>query len=474
MDSQSNHDKESLKRLSHYTREGGFSAAGSQIVNSYSTPLALSFKATHYEVGLLSSLQSFAGMIALIPGAKILERLHSRKTVWLFSSILYRLFWIPLILLPFFVQGRSESAVYLIIISLALSHFFIAFRYPAWSSLMADVVPRQLRGRFFGRRNMITGVFGLLAILAAGQVLILFGFGWLFLLASAVGFIAVYFIRKIQEPPFKPKFFYKKNFSFSLGDISRSIAVNRNFFVFTLFIFALHFSVRFTSPFFTVYMLQNLGIGYFWFTIAEVMRKLVEVCGHPYWGRLSDRIGEKHLIGITTILITFIPLAWLFTFSPLQAVLVSMLEGFAWSGFDLNSFSFSIGSSPEKEKPRFLAFHHTVKESALLSGALSGGIAAESLKDSSLFWLSGLQILFLLGFFLRSASLVFIPYLKDPRFANMSVRGIFWRVVLFYPARGFLSWLKFIAKKLLKAKRLNRDISESLKTLNYKIRLKRG
>ncbi|MBI4021532.1 MAG: MFS transporter [Candidatus Aenigmarchaeota archaeon] len=459
------------RNLKNYDRQGAFSTAGTQIVNTYATPLALSYRASHYEIGLLSSLISFASMIALIPGAKMIERIGSRKTVWVAASLLSRLFWIPLAALPFFIpQGPSTFAVYVIIASLAASSFCLGFRWPAQSSMMADAVPRATRGRYFGKRNMIMGVSGLVSLLVAGQVLLVYGFGALFLVAVAVGMVSTFFIALIFETPFRSAFFYRRTFNLGIRDLPRSLAVNRNFFLFTVFILLFHFSVRITSPFFTVFMLEDLAIGYFWFAIAAVLRSGVEIFSHPYWGRLADRIGEKHMIRISSILIVVIPLAWVFAANPLEAVVIEMLSGFAWSAFDLSSFTMLIGVTPDRQRPRFLAIHNTLKELALLTGALVGGVLAQSFQGSTFLWFAGLQLLFLVGFVLRAGVLVLVPLLRDPRISR-SGNGLFWEVVVFAPSRGVFnqSWR---VVRVFKEKKVNRVISGAITKVNDKRRLR--
>lgn len=317
---------------------------------------------------------------------------------------------------------------------------------------------------------MIMGVSGLVSLLVAGQVLLVYGFGALFLVAVAVGMVSTFFIALIFETPFRSAFFYRRTFNLGIRDLPRSLAVNRNFFLFTVFILLFHFSVRITSPFFTVFMLEDLAIGYFWFAIAAVLRSGVEIFSHPYWGRLADRIGEKHMIRISSILIVVIPLAWVFAANPLEAVVIEMLSGFAWSAFDLSSFTMLIGVTPDRQRPRFLAIHNTLKELALLTGALVGGVLAQSFQGSTFLWFAGLQLLFLVGFVLRAGVLVLVPLLRDPRISR-SGNGLFWEVVVFAPSRGVFnqSWR---VVRVFKEKKVNRVISGAITKVNDKRRLR--
>jgi len=74
---------------------------------------------------------------------------------------------------------------------------------------MADLVPRQIRGRYFSQRNRFAGGFAIGVSLLGGIVLDFFrekdsaydGYLALFLLACTAGLAAFFFLGKQPEPP---------------------------------------------------------------------------------------------------------------------------------------------------------------------------------------------------------------------------------------------------------------------------------
>ncbi len=427
-------EKTVAEKSMHYsTVEGAFTGSSSTIMDSYIIPFALSLQATNIEIGLLNSMKQLAGTVAQIPGAT-LPNYVSRKTLWNVSAVMSRLLLIPVILLPFF-----GSSMLLLIALIALYQFFTSMRTPSWTSLMADIVPRDMRGRYFGRRNMIIGVAGLATAIAAGNVVGLAGFQFIFAAAAAMGFVSIYYFRRIFESTFTRAYHYTHSLSFSPSDLMRAVRINNNFVFLTLFLGIMSFAVNIAAPFFIVYQLRDLGIGYGWFTVALAFNALIALIAQPYWGRLSDRYGEKKILAVTGLLAALVPFVWLFVYSPVTVVLAEGFSGFAWAGFDLVAFNFVIAITPAEKRTSYVANHAFFRGIAVVAGALVGGIAAEHLSSSSFFWLAGLQIVFLISFFLRVLALLIVPKLKDAAVRDsdiIPIRQLLWQAVAVEPVRG--------------------------------------
>ena len=127
------------------------------------------------------------GNIAQIPTAYFLETRGHLKSVFLISGF-FRLLWIPITLVPFFIPGLHRPERLAIVTALiavwAGTNAMVGVTFNSW---MGGLVPDGIRGRFFARRYMIYTIVGALAGLAAGKFLdrvpgftgfaILFGIG---------------------------------------------------------------------------------------------------------------------------------------------------------------------------------------------------------------------------------------------------------------------------------------------------------
>lgn len=429
------YDEITKRSMRYSTMEGAFNSAGASIASTFITPFALALKATSNDIALLSSVRMLGETLAQIPGA-LLTRYFSRKTIWTMSSLVSRLLWIPVILLPFVNAGNP---VHVFIALLFAISFFTALRAPAWSSLMGDIVPDEMRGSYFGRRNMLAGLAGLTATLAAGALLADYGFSFVFVLSVILGLLSIYFFAKMYEPPTPVIYHYRHSFTLNISDIITSVRVNRNFVVFTLFMASMSLAVNVAAPFFAVYMLRDLNISYLWFGALVAFEALVTLIFQPYWGKLSDRYGERKILAVTGAMVCIVPFAWLFVSSPFHILAVNFISSFAWSGFDLAAFNFLLAVTPSDKRPQYVANSMFLRGIATVAGMMAGGYLAMRVESSSLLWLYGLQIIFLASFLLRAVSLALMAFVRDVGVRQsdiIPVRYVFWRAVAVEPAQG--------------------------------------
>src|SRR5512136_66972 len=156
--------------LSWFFFDGLYASGSDNIVITYLTLYILALGATSAQVGLMSSFSSLSAALLLLPGAILVERYGHRKGLILFlGGGMARLMILILALLPLFTSG--QSIVLLAIFLSVLRDAFGNLAFPAWISLTADIVPMEGRGRYFGSRNFIMGITGMLAILLVGELI---------------------------------------------------------------------------------------------------------------------------------------------------------------------------------------------------------------------------------------------------------------------------------------------------------------
>src|SRR5690606_39117322 len=131
----------------------------------------------------------------------------SRKLVVLLSGGgLGRLCVLAMALIPV-VLADHRAVVPLIVLS-GVRWFAGSVGHPAWVSLLADIVPVDLRRIYVSRRMLGIAVVAAIGaplmgflIRALGGVSSVEAFQWAFLLAAALGFVSTFFYSRIEEPP---------------------------------------------------------------------------------------------------------------------------------------------------------------------------------------------------------------------------------------------------------------------------------
>ena len=120
--------------------EGLTSNVSESFVTNFVNPFALALGATNTQIGWLSSLSNLGAALALFPGARLVERTGHRKWIALLSGgVAGRLLLLAIALSPLLFHG--QGAIYAFIALVALRAFLGQLGYPAWSALVADLVP---------------------------------------------------------------------------------------------------------------------------------------------------------------------------------------------------------------------------------------------------------------------------------------------------------------------------------------------
>ena len=424
--------------------DGIFASCMVGLTTDYITPYALVLKATVRQIGVLSAIPNFFSSLMQLGSADLTDKLTSRKKIINIFVLLHVLMGIPIILIPYIFR---QNAVLFLIIFVTLFTGFNAFTAPAWSSLMSDHVPYKSRGRYFGWRSRIFGIVTIISSFFAGVTLFLFkhnvlkGFLIVFSIAFICRFISWYFLTKMYEPPFR----LKKEAYFSFLDFIKR-AKESNFAKFVMFVAGLNFCVNIASPFFSVFMLRDLKFNYLTYTIIVITVTITQIFTFDRWGRHADKIGNIKVLKFTSLFIASLPFWWIINQHPLYLVLIQILSGFAWSGFNLCATNFIYDAVTPEKRTRCIAYFNVFSGLALCVGALLGGYLVNILPK-----ILGFKILSL---FLLSSSLrflivfLFMGKIREVRpVEEIKSRDLFYSMIGIKPMFGVTEDLRQIVKK---------------------------
>lgn len=396
--------------------------------NSFIVPFALALKASTTMVGVISSLPELIGAVFQLTSTAIADRVKSRKKIIVLSAFLHALVWLPLFFVPLLMQEYGPLFVLVFVTIKAMLSYIIN---PFWNSLMGDLVPEDERGRYFGRRNMITGACVFTATFVAGYLLnalsgihFLLGFGVLFGIAFVSRIVSAIYLNKMHDVEYA----VDKKVYFSFFDFVKRMSQN-NYGKFTLYLCLFNFVVFLAAPFFTVYMLRDLKFSYITFTTITLASLVASFIGMYFWGRYNDEHGSKKLLYINGLLIPLIPILWLFTKNIYLLILIEAFSGFLWAGFNLGSSNFIFDATTPQKRMRCVVYYNVLKGAAIFAGAAIGGLLATHI--GSFGFVSPLPVLFLISGVLRLAvSLMFIPVLREMRFIEVPMGHSMFRTYL--------------------------------------------
>jgi len=360
--------------LTWFFFDGLFSSAIDNIVITYVTLYILALGASRAQVGLMSSFSSLSAAILLLPGAILVERYgHRKEFTLLFGGAGARLAVLALALLPFLVHG---TAIVWVAIGLSVTRdAFNNLAYPAWMSVTADVVPMEGRGRFFGSRNFVMGLSGMVVVLLVGVLItrlaIPVGYQVAFGLAFALGLISTFSFSRLRDPKSnaRPR---QVTAPFSLRSMLKDIQAHPVFLALGLVMALWNFSVNIAGPFFNVYMVANLKFTASMVGIASISSTVASLLIQRRVGRLADRWGSRKVLLLSMLLIPILPIIWMFAANFWHVIAINLLSGAFWGTFNLVSFNFLLTLTPDAQRARFSAFYQILVMLALAGGAALG------------------------------------------------------------------------------------------------------
>lgn len=351
---------------------------------------ALALGATDLEIGLLAAIPFLAQLIH-IPAVALLTRFPDRRPLVVGASAASRFLFLPMAALPL-LEG-SLPLVPTLLVLLGLYALLATLGGAGWQVWVRELVPRERLGAYFGRRMAILSAVGLVTLLLAGQFVALSerrggeglptGFMVLFALGSLLGFTSAAVLTRAPSHPLlldRPRPFREA--------MSRPFQ-DANYRRVLVFLGAWGFAANVALPFFSVVLLKTMGYGLGVVTLLAALSQLANVLGLRLWAPLTDRFGNKPVLGLSASVFLLGMLGWALlpkvaaTGVLVGAGAIHVLLGFALAGLDVASNGLVMKMAPNDDVPGYLASASVVKAVATGVAPLAAGLALTFLGGNS-------------------------------------------------------------------------------------------
>jgi MFS family permease len=405
----------------------------------YVTPYALKLGATNSEIGILSSVPSFIGSLFQIVGARLTDKYKNRKKVVTWFVFFQALMILPLFIIPYFTKS-------ILLLTLIFSIYLICSNAgaPGWNSWIGSVISENERAKYFSRRNRTTIAVLFVSVLTAGIILNYFtkvniwiGFVILFSISFFGRITSWYYLTKQYEPTY----IVNNGAKFSFKDFLKRMP-ETNFGNFVMFRSLMAFAVMIASPFFAVYMLNELHFSYIQYTIIILVPMLIKVLTMTYWGKYSTKVGTRNIMIVSAFLIAFFPAIWflagyiLYKYVNIVYVLIfaEIIGGFAWAGFELSTFNYVLETVSPEKRAQAIAYFNVVFGTAVLIGGLFGSWLVGAL-PKQFYGISTLLLVILASVIARFiVPLLFLSKLKEVKIKkNIDESRLFMDLVVSKP-----------------------------------------
>ena len=385
---------ERLRGLRFFWLDGLFAAISDNFYISFVPLFALAFGATNGQIGVITAVGNMLGALAFIPGARLVEKVGKRNPVviWTGGTVM-RLTLLAFALFPFFVQ-QPQVAIVLIVILEGIRSFAGNLGNPAWTALVADLVPDNLRGRYFGGRNFAMGIAALLVAPLAGRMISsgnemtssdVFGYQLVFFLAFVFGMVSTYLFYRIGEPPSLVPISPPRE----PGGMWRVAKNSPGYLGLVISAFVWNMALQLAAPFFNVYLVSELDATAAMIGVLAAIASFSALLGQRYFGHALDSKGSFWVMRLCGFSIPFAPIAWGFVTAPWHVVPINLMVGFLWAGYNLANFNLLLEMTPDTHRARAVAMYQTAVFSSAVAGPLLGGYLADALSFQFVFFFSG-------------------------------------------------------------------------------------
>ena len=334
--------------------------------------------ATTTEIALLVGLPLALGGLGPVLALRLLGRFGRRKPIVVGGAsiqalMLFMLAWLD----------GSGSATIRLLIGISIAYQVSAqCAGTAWSSWYGDLVPTPSRGRYFASRNRVAYAGTIIGLVGGGLLLSQFeharagiagalggnGFAIAYGVAGVFRCISVALLAASSEGHFlgMP----------NRARVGRFLRTQRGSDAWRLILLIglLQVTVFLASAYFNPFMLEELEFTYVEYMIASAVVVGVKALVLPLWGRSIDRSGAKRTLIVGGLMLTMIPVPWIFVHGLFGVLLCQTLSGAAWAGFEVGHFSLLLELGYRRMRPSIFAAQSLVSGSAQLLGGLIGSL----------------------------------------------------------------------------------------------------
>jgi len=380
-----------------------------------------------YGFGVLAAIP-FLGALAQLPSSYYMEHYGHRKGLFIAAGLLHRFLWLVVAAIPWIAPTAWWWPA--LAVMMAASSLLGHVATPGVLGWFADLVPRQLRGRYFSRRMQVGQLVGLVVTVAIGLVLdrsagmgsqalrVTISLG--LAVAALCGIADFLVLAFVPNPPSKGP-----DAGARFWSLLREPLRDRNFRCYVGYNATLTFSMGFVGQYIWLYVFDVAKMSNSQANLMLVgIPLLVAMICAPFWGRVVDRLGRRPVLLIAGALIVPGAAAWTLVTAEnwWLGYLIVLVAVFAWPGIELANFNVLLGLTSSDSAGRhgsaYIAMNSiAVAVAGTLSGLFGGAVAAafHNWQGSFLGWpVTYHGLLFLCSAALRLLALLWALRLRDP------------------------------------------------------------
>lgn len=306
--------------------------------------------------------ERYAGVLAIVPlGVASLLQIFFVQLLPLFKTRRYFVMTCAALqsaclLLIISTQGPGQGGELSLILLMTFYWMFGLAAGPVWNAWIVSLVPASIRPRFFSRRGIVHEIALMLGLCGAGMFLhlnhgslrsyaIIFAFAGLARLCSSLTF---------SFHPNESKPIHSEN-ALNSTEFFKWIKQKKIFWI-ILFMGLFQFGVSVGAPYFTPFLLKKMKLSYELYMLVLAVPLLTRAISYPFHQKWMNRFGVKKVLLSCTMMIAVIPFFWTRIQGIEMFLVLQVLAGGAWAGFEYCMLIRQINDFSHSERSRVLTW----------------------------------------------------------------------------------------------------------------------
>lgn len=321
------------------------------------------FVSAKWLVGLLSFLNILLMFSPQILVSKKLEKLKFYKPFMIATGLLVRVLWLLMGLNVIFFADKNPLLFTILFYFLySLIGLATAFSGITWLNFIVKIIPEAYRGKFFGVRFSISGIFEATGSILMGVVVKKFSYpnnyGILFLIVFILSMLSLTILSLAKENESVKKNEDKEEIPY-ITRISKVLKTDSNFNYYLVTVALIGGLGKMAFAFQTIFAKEKLGINLQEVSYATFILLSSQTLGYLIWGVLGDKYGFKATLQLSAVV--FFPAILLtYMMTNLFVFYLSMgLFGLAQSARNVNENNLAVNlCRGEENQPLYIGLRN--------------------------------------------------------------------------------------------------------------------
>jgi len=343
---------------------------------------------SEFQWSVMAGLSSWL-ISAQLLSAILTERTGRRKLIWFLFAVAERTLRLAGVLLALWLWSHgSRWTATVLIAATCLANFMGTMSSPPWLSWLADIIPEDEHGTFYGRRSAWIAASVIAVVIPSGYLIDripeahkLQAVMWVFAGATLIGLLDLLIHGTLPEPPMElaPRTHVLQAVLAPLRD--------RAFQPWLRFNVCWTFSMTVGGVLATIYFVEHLEIKRNFLggsVVITAFALLGSVIAGQWTGRLVDRLGSTRMLFWGHLVWAGLPLCWVLA-TPATALywltLASLVGGTSSTAANTAANKYTTRLPPPERRAMYCAVSSSLANLAGGLGVIAGGLLIRSLAN---------------------------------------------------------------------------------------------